>query len=693
MTASDELVWPTAMAPAALACLVGGAGDGPGPGSEDDAEAGLVVDRAARAAGVVAETSFVDPSALHRTMHRTNPCLIRVPERNEATPAGLIAVARVGRRRVRLVRPNGSVARVRPDALVDLFVTSDPAGDAAGDALAAAGASTRARARVRTAMKRRRAADVAVPCWRIWPADATRWRTVARRAGAPRWAALFVVAAAAEYAAWLTAWAAAGSAAINGGFPPGGVVLFAAALAALVPLRVAATWTANRLAVAAGGVLKRRLMAGTLRLRSEEVRHEGSGGHLGRALECEAVETLAVNGGLVAAIGAVELVAAAVVLVFSEGGVPLLAGLLAWTAVTGAIVRRLARARSTWTAGRRSLTSHLVEAMVGHRTRLAQGLPDERAAEDEAALSAYDARSRPMDRRTALLRGLVPGGWLVLGTVLLAPRIVTGVSSAAAVAAALGGLLLAARAFSGLTDGVTDVLGAGIAWTQVRPLSQAAARPDDPPPGGGSEPGPPTVLAARGIGFAYDSGDRRVLDGVDLELHEGDRLLLEGGSGSGKTTLTSVLAGLQSATAGHLALSGFDPGRDCASDWRRRVVLAPQFGDNHVLQSSWAFNALLGRGWPPRVADLAAADALCRDLGLGDVVDRMPAGLDQQVGETGWQLSHGERSRLFIARALLQDPDVVILDESFAALDPATLACCLDTARRHARTLVVVAHP
>ena len=72
-------------------------------------------------------------------------------------------------------------------------------------------------------------------------------------------------------------------------------------------------------------------------------------------------------------------------------------------------------------------------------------------------------------------------------------------------------------------------------------------------------------------------------------------------------------------------------------------------------------------------ADFEAAQAICDDLGLGDLLARMPAGMLQMVGETGWQLSHGERSRLYIARALLQDAELVVLDESFAALDPENL--------------------
>lgn len=71
----------------------------------------------------------------------------------------------------------------------------------------------------------------------------------------------------------------------------------------------------------------------------------------------------------------------------------------------------------------------------------------------------------------------------------------------------------------------------------------------------------------------------------------------------------------------------------------------------------------------------------------------MPSGLQQLVGETGWQLSHGERSRVYLARALLQGGELLVLDESFAALDPKNLARALDCTLRRAKTLLVVAHP
>ena len=101
----------------------------------------------------------------------------------------------------------------------------------------------------------------------------------------------------------------------------------------------------------------------------------------------------------------------------------------------------------------------------------------------------------------------------------------------------------------------------------------------------------------------------------------------------------------------------------------------------------------MGRRWPPSHDDLREADEICRDLGLGGLIERMPAGLLQMVGETGWQLSHGERSLLYVARALLQPAPLTILDESFAALDPETLRRSLDCVLKRAPTLMVIAHP
>ena len=184
-----------------------------------------------------------------------------------------------------------------------------------------------------------------------------------------------------------------------------------------------------------------------------------------------------------------------------------------------------------------------------------------------------------------------------------------------------------------------------------------------------------------------------MLRGCSLRVYRGNRLLLEGPSGGGKSTLASLLTGLRAPESGLLLLEGVDRQTLGVDGWRRRIVAVPQFHENHVLMGTFAFNLLMGSEWPPSQRTSDRAEALCRDLGLGALIERMPAGLFQQVGETGWQLSHGERSRLFIARALLQRADFVILDESFGQLDPENLQRAMQCVLDHAPTVMVIAHP
>jgi ATP-binding cassette subfamily B protein len=202
-----------------------------------------------------------------------------------------------------------------------------------------------------------------------------------------------------------------------------------------------------------------------------------------------------------------------------------------------------------------------------------------------------------------------------------------------------------------------------------------------------------TLLDAHDVVFRYRPQGEPALRKITLRIHASDRVLLEGPSGGGKSTLGSVLTGLRAPESGLLLLTGLDRHTLGSHGWRRRVVAAPQFHENHVLSNTFAFNLLMGRGWPPRANDMQEAEVICRELGLGPLLDRMPGGLMQMVGETGWQLSHGELSRLYIARALLQRAELIVLDESFAALDPETLSLALKCVLDRAPTLVVIAHP
>src|SRR5262249_54002222 len=205
--------------------------------------------------------------------------------------------------------------------------------------------------------------------------------------------------------------------------------------------------------------------------------------------------------------------------------------------------------------------------------------------------------------------------------------------------------------------------------------------------------GAPTVLEAHELVFRYRDRGAPVLQGCNLQIRDGDRLLLEGPSGGGKSTLASLLSGLRVPESGLLLLRGLDRQTLGAEGWRRRVVAAPQFHENHVLTETFAFNLLMGRRWPPQPKDVEAAESICRELGLDDLLSRMPAGLLQMVGETGWQLSHGGRSRPFSPGHYSRRPTSLSLDESFAALDPETLQRCPCCVLDRAHTLLVIAHP
>jgi ATP-binding cassette subfamily B protein len=295
-----------------------------------------------------------------------------------------------------------------------------------------------------------------------------------------------------------------------------------------------------------------------------------------------------------------------------------------------------------------------------------------------------------MDRAAARIGHLVPRLWLLAATAALAPAFIEG--SGPAIAAVIGANLLAFRAFRRLGLGWKQLAAAWIAWKRMTPLYDAAAReelPGSPLAAMGNRKG---GVAAHDVVLSYSRERAAVLQGASIEINPGDRVILEGASGSGKSTLASVLAGLRAPQSGVVLAGGMDRHSLGERGWHRAVAFAPQFHDNHVLAGTLVFNLLLGRphAWSGR--DFQDAGEVCRQLGLGELLERMPGGLLQLVGETGWQLSHGEKSRLFLARTILQDAQVIVLDETFAALDPENFQRAVECVRRRARSVLVIAH-
>jgi ATP-binding cassette subfamily B protein len=523
------------------------------------------------------------------------------------------------------------------------------------------------------------------------PPGANFWEQL-RHAHIPRRLATLAGAHAIQYLLWILAWYVAGSNVLRGDADRAWLVPWSLLLLTLVPLRVLITRLQGWVAIGAGALLKQRLFFGSLRLDPDSLRHQGAGQLLGRVLESEAVEALALSGGFLALVALIEIVVAIFVLAAGAGGLLQSALLVAWLLVAAAIAWSYFQRNRLWTDVRLSMTHDLVESMAGHRTRLAQ-LPADRwhDGEDEA-LETYLKSSKAMDQSTARLIALVPRGWLVVGLLGLSPAFIYGNVSPARIAIAVGGTLLAYRAWRRLAAGAWQLAGAAVAWQRTSVLFRAATRRELP---GALDVVPSTIplgVEARDLIFRYGDRSEPVLRGVNLQITRGDRVVLEGPSGGGKSTLVSLLTGVREPNSGCVLVDGFDRTTLGAAQWRRRLAAAPQFHENHVLAETFAFNLFLGRPTVLTPADFEEAQAICSELGLGDLLHRMPAGMLQMVGETGWQLSHGERSRLYIARALLQDAELVALDESFAALDPENLKRAVECVVKRARSLLVIAH-
>ena len=532
--------------------------------------------------------------------------------------------------------------------------------------------------------------------WLIRPTAGAPLGTLARDAGLGRLLGAVTVLHVIQYGLWILSWWLLGWMSVRGRFETGLFGAWMLLLLSTVPLRIMTETVSGTLAIRAGTLLKRRLLAGAFRLEAHEVRQLGIGQLLGRVLESETVEALAVSGGFLALTASVELLLTLFVLSVGAGSWLHVALLLLIVGLTVVFGMRYFRSQLDWTEQRLGMTNDLVEHMIGHRTRLVQQHPDEWNHGEDETLEQYLGVSRQSDRRAAALSALVPRGWLLLGLLGLAPAFVAGGSSAVSLAVGVGGILLAFQALRNLIEGGQRLVGVAIAWKHVQFLLEAALRrePIGRPQAALVTPIPGRLLVtARGISFQYPGRSQPVLQGVDMSICHGDRLLLEGASGGGKSTLASLLAGSRTADSGLLLLHGLDRETLGAANWRRRVVLSPQFHENHVLMGPMSFNLLMGRRWPPTRDDLEEAERICRELGLGPLLDRMPSGLAQLLGETGWQLSHGEKSRLYLARALLQHADLTILDETFAALDPQNLQLALTYVLQQTPTVLVIAHP
>jgi subfamily B ATP-binding cassette protein MsbA len=191
------------------------------------------------------------------------------------------------------------------------------------------------------------------------------------------------------------------------------------------------------------------------------------------------------------------------------------------------------------------------------------------------------------------------------------------------------------------------------------------------------------------VRFSYGRSHRNALDGIDLAIAPGQTVAVVGQSGSGKTTIANLVPRLYHVDAGRILIDGHDIETIRLSSLRENIALVSQdvvlFNDTVAANIAYGTMGGASRGGIEQAA--RAAHAL-------EFIQAMPDGLDTQIGENGVKLSGGQRQRLAIARALLKNAPLLILDEATSSLDIESerlVQAALETLMRD-RTTLVIAH-
>ena len=336
-----------------------------------------------------------------------------------------------------------------------------------------------------------------------------------------------------------------------------------------------------------------------------------------------------------------------------------------------------------------NIGTFLIEALQGMRLVVSLNAQEREAARFREQNDGFvDALMRM--RRLTYLSGGLPGLLLGVGSGLVflvgGWRVIDGTITMGTLVAFVAYQMRLLGPVQGLMGLYSSIATARVSLRRVHEIL-------DTPPEITEREGAVALPAPRGdvtlddVTFTFDRG-APVLDHACLTITAGERVAIVGASGGGKSTIADLLVRQLDPNAGRILIDGHDVRDLRLADVRRHVVVVEQ--DPFIFNTSVAENIRYARPDAP-AADVVAA---ARSAGLGELLDRLPRGIDTPVGERGRALSAGERQRLAIARAFLADPAVLVLDEATGAVDPATEAQVVSgyEAVMRGRTTIIISH-
>ena len=356
-------------------------------------------------------------------------------------------------------------------------------------------------------------------------------------------------------------------------------------------------------------------------------------------------------------------------------------------AVAYLVGRRMRRISHRLQSGFGDVTHILEESTRGHKViKIFNGQDYERRRFDKAV-----ANVRKLQFKFKVASSASVPAVEFIGSLIMAAIIYLGTHRAAMDAMTVGGfvsffgaLALLFSPIKRLTK-INDPLQRGLAAADsVFTLLDEAEEPDT----GTRVPNHPAgEIRFEGVTLRFPGTHRNAVGPIDLAIAAGETLALVGPSGGGKTSIANLLPRLYDPNEGRILLDGIDLREWPLRELRRQIAFVGQ--DVVLFNDTVAANIAYGAD-----VDTAAIRAAAAAAGALDFIEALPQGFDTQVGENGVRLSGGQRQRLAIARALLEDPNILILDEATSALDTATekqIQASLEDLRK-GRTTIIIAH-